>query len=593
MSYKISDLQKHNSELLKLLTQYLPDMLWVKDINGKYIYTNKSLCEGLLMAKNIYEPIGKDDIYFAKRERQAHKDKKDWHTFGELCFNSDQIVIEQNRPMKFEEYGNVKGKLLYLEVFKAPFYDEFGNILGTVGAGRDITELKMTQISLEKSLKKLDEQQEKLSYLANHDELTGLPNRRLLHDRLQQNIDKAKRFKTQVAVIFIDLDYFKNINDSFGHATGDKLLIEFSNRLKSKIREYDTIVRLGGDEFCIVLGDILNVEDVYKFLISLMEVIKAPFLIENHFFHVTMSLGVAISPDDGTNVDTLLKNADAALYKSKENGRNKYSFYDVEMGDKIIEKVFLESALREGLKKDQFNVYYQPQLDIKKNKIVGLEALARWEHPTLGIMMPNDFIPLAISTGLIVELDRIIMQKSFREFLKWHKKGLSVGKLSINLSLKQLESIDFMEFLENLILENSIIQKRLEVEITEKDMVKNPKKAIEILTKLSKLGIDLVIDDFGTGYTSLAYLKKIPIKKIKIDKSLIHLMLTSVDDASISKTIINISKNLDINVIAEGVEIKEQESFLRNNGCDLMQGYLYSYPLPVNKIEGFLKRKVL
>jgi len=233
MAFNLEDLREHNSGLLELLTEHLPDMLWVKDINGNYLYANKAICNNLLMAKDTQEPIGKGDVFFAMRERAAHKDKPDWHTFGELCFNSDQVVIDNNKAMKFEEYGNVKGKLMYLEVYKAPFYDKDGNIIGTVGAGRDITQLKQIQIDLQKSFEKLQLQQEQLEFQAQHDALTGLPNRILFMDRLTQSIHAAQRDKTLVAVIFIDLDNFKEINDSLGHHIGDKVLIEASKRMRA------------------------------------------------------------------------------------------------------------------------------------------------------------------------------------------------------------------------------------------------------------------------------------------------------------------------------------------------------------------------
>ena len=264
MAFNLEDLREHNSGLLELLTEHLPDMLWVKDINGNYLYANKAICNNLLMAKDTQEPIGKGDVFFAMRERAAHKDKPDWHTFGELCFNSDQVVIDNNKAMKFEEYGNVKGKLMYLEVYKAPFYDKDGNIIGTVGAGRDITQLKQIQIDLQKSFEKLQLQQEQLEFQAQHDALTGLPNRILFMDRLTQSIHAAQRDKTLVAVIFIDLDNFKEINDSLGHHIGDKVLIEASKRMRAQLRSSDTLARLGGDEFAIIINNLKSNRNCYK-----------------------------------------------------------------------------------------------------------------------------------------------------------------------------------------------------------------------------------------------------------------------------------------------------------------------------------------
>ncbi|MCD4667683.1 MAG: EAL domain-containing protein, partial [Sulfurimonas sp.] len=533
MSFSLSDLKEYNSELLNLLTQHLPDMLWVKDLDGIYLYANQSICDGLLMAKDVSEPIGKGDVFFALREREAHKDKPDWHTFGELCFNSDLDVIAQNKAMKFEEYGNVKGELMYLEVYKAPFYDKDGNIIGTVGAGRDITKLKKIQTDLENSLKILNEQREQLEYQANHDSLTDLPNRILFIDRLQQAIRLADRNNYKVAVLFIDLDHFKEINDSLGHHIGDKILIEFSKKMKSEIRKSDTISRLGGDEFCIILNDITTTDYVTSFLIDSLMMIKDPFIINERKLHVGMSIGVSMYPDDGDSATNLLRNADAAMYKAKDSGRNTYSFYDEEMTKKALERVVLETALRKAFVDDELVVYFQPQLNAIENKIVGMEALVRWEHPSLGLVFPDKFIPLAELTGLIVELDRIVMKKALRQFNQWHKNGLNPGKLSLNLAIKQMESDDFIDFFEELLSDENYDYANIELEVTESQIMNNPEKSIKVLEKLNKLGISIAIDDFGTGYSSLAYLKKLPISKLKIDKSFIDNLPDNLEDIAI------------------------------------------------------------
>jgi diguanylate cyclase (GGDEF)-like protein len=592
MPFELSDLKEHNSELLKLLTEHLPDMLWVKDVNGKYLYANKAICEGLLMAKDTQEPIGKDDVFFALREREAHKDKPNWHTFGELCFNSDQVVIDNNKAMKFEEYGNVKGKLLYLEVYKAPFYDKDGNIIGTVGAGRDITKLKMIQKDLEKSLRILDEQRQQLEYQANHDALTGLPNRILFMDRLENSIRLAQRYKKQVAVLFVDLDNFKEINDSFGHDIGDEILVEVSHRLKSKMRKSDTLSRLGGDEFCIILNDINNSDDVSNVILNAMNSMKESFNIKGHSVYVGMSIGVSMYPNDGDTSATLLKNADAAMYKAKHDGRNTYCFYDEEMTQKAYNRVFLETSLREAINNDEFLVYYQPQMNAKENKLVGMEALVRWESPTLGLVQPYKFIPLAEETGMIVSLDRIVIKKAIKQFLEWHKEGLNPGKLSINLSVKQIEETDFINFLKELIEEHKrFVQNYIEFEVTESQIMKNPDRSISTLKQIRELGISIAIDDFGTGYSSLAYLKRLPISKLKIDKSFIDNIETDSEDIAISKTIISLCKSLNLKVIAEGVETERQKNILVENGCDFIQGYLYSRPIPASEMTQFLKCK--
>jgi diguanylate cyclase (GGDEF)-like protein len=588
MSYNISDLKKHNSELLDLLTRHLPDMLWVKDLEGKYVYANQAICDGLLMAKDVYEPIGKGDVFFALREREAHKDKPHWHTFGELCFNSDIDVIEQNKAMKFEEYGNVKGELMYLEVYKAPFYDKDGEIIGTVGAGRDITKLKKIQSDLQESLKTLDEKSKQLEYQASHDLLTDLPNRILLIDRLNQAINLAQRNQQKFALLFMDLDHFKEINDSLGHKIGDKILVEFTKRIQARIRITDTLARLGGDEFCVILNDITNVDSVTDFIVNIMNILKDAFDIDGHTLYLRVSMGVAMYPNDGINADTLLKNTDAAVYKAKESGRNTYSFYDEEMTTKSMQRVVLETELRRAFMNDELRVYFQPQINGRTNKLVGMETLVRWEHPHLGLIAPNDFIPLAESTGMIVKLDRIVMQKALKQFKEWHKGKLNPGKLSLNLAIKQLEEKDFIDFLVDLLGAEQCLYQNIEFEVTETQIMKDPEKSIKILEQIAALGISIAIDDFGTGYSSLSYLKRLPIKKLKIDKSFIDDLATDADDAAITKTIISLCENLNLEVIAEGVETQIQKDFLLENGCELIQGYFYSKPLAAQDMTKFL-----
>ena len=588
MPFKLLDLEEHNSELLKLLTYHLPDMLWVKDIDGNYMYANKAICDGLLMAKDTREPIGKDDAFFGLREIESHKDKPDWHTFGGLCLTSDEDVIANNKAMRFEEHGNVKGKLLYLEVFKAPFYDKDKNIIGTVGTGRDITDLKKIQLDLEKSLKTLDKQREQLEYQANHDSLTDLPNRILFMDRLQQSINLAQRYDNKVAVLFIDLDHFKEINDSLGHDIGDKVLIEVSRRMKNQMRKSDTLSRLGGEEFCIILNDILEIEDMSDIITSGMETLKEPMEVDGHTLYVGMSIGVSVYPNDGNSASILLKNADAAMYKAKGDGRNTYCFYDEAMTERAFERVFLETALRKALEDDELVVYFQPQIDAKEDKLVGMEALVRWKHPTMGFIYPDKFIPLAEITGMIVELDRMVMKKALIQFKKWDNAGLNPGKLALNLAIKQIEESDFIEFVEKTLNCEDCSYKNIEFELTENQIMSNPDASIETLQKISDMGISIAIDDFGTGYSSLSYLKRLPINKLKIDRSFVKDLPLDADDAAITKTIISLCSSLNLKVIAEGVETIEQKNFILDNGCQFIQGYHYSRPLSIEDMTKYL-----
>jgi diguanylate cyclase (GGDEF)-like protein len=423
-------------------------------------------------------------------------------------------------------------------------------------------------MDLQKSLKVLDEQRDQLEYQANHDSLTDLPNR----------------------ILFIDLDHFKEINDSLGHHVGDKVLVEFSNRMKKIIRKSDTISRLGGDEFSIILNEVTDEDNITNFIVKSMEIIKEPFIISGRKLHVGMSIGISMYPNDGDSSNLLLQNADAAMYKAKESGRGTYSFYDEEMTHRALERISLETELRNALKEDELVVYFQPQIDASNDKLVGMEALVRWEHPTLGLIFPDKFIPLAELTGLIVDLDRVVMKKALSQFKKWYKAGFNPGKLAMNLAMKQIESADLVEFLDELIKSEECSYNNIELEVTENQIMKDPDKSVKVLEALNKLGISIAIDDFGTGYSSLAYLKRLPIRKIKIDKSFVDGLPHDAEDVAISNTVINLCRSLDLKVIAEGVETEKQKNFLLENGCKYIQGYLYSKPLSAEDMTKYLQK---
>lgn len=479
--------------------------------------------------------------------------------------------------------------MLYLEVFKAPFYDEDGKTIGTVGTGRDITKLKNTQLNLENSLEILDKQQKQLEYQANHDPLTDLPNRILFMDRLEQSIKLAQRYNHKVAVLSMDLDHFKEINDSLGHDIGDKVIVEVAKRMKDKMQSSDTLSRLGGDEFSVILNNIKNISDISDIIINGMEIFKEPFIIGNDTLYIGMSVGISLYPDDGEDAHILLKNSDAAMFKAKENGRKTYCFYDEAMTEKAFERVFLKTQLREALEEDELIVYFQPQIDSKTAELLGMEALVRWNHPKMGLIQPDKFIPLAEITGMIVQLDRIVMKKALKQFKKWMNEGLNPGKLAINLAIKQIEENDFIEFITDLLDTQAYPYENIEFEVTEGQIMNNPEKSIEVLKQISNFGISIAIDDFGTGYSSLAYLKRLPINKLKIDRSFIKDLPDDAEDSAISKTVISLCENLNLNVLAEGVETLEQKEFLLQNGCSAIQGYLYSRPLSAEDMTQYLR----
>jgi len=479
------------------------------------------------------------------------------------------------------EFGNIDieanmikkdGSKIICDISLSVLRDEFGVIDGYVGYIQDITQQKQTQALLE-------EQTQKLRYQAHHDMLTHLPNRTLFQDRLSQVILRAKRHNEKFALLFIDLDQFKKINDSLGHHIGDEVLKEAAKRLKSSIREEDTLARLGGDEFTIILKNIKDKENAAYVAKKIIQCIKEPIKIGMHTLHISSSIGIVLYPDNATTQDNLIKYADVAMYKAKDEGRDNYQFYSAELSAYAFERVIMENSLRVAIAENQFIVYYQPQFNAKDAKIVGMEALVRWLHPKLGIVYPDKFIPLAEETGLIKEIDTIVMRKAMRQFKEWYDDGLEPGILALNLSMKQLNEKDFLSKLLLTMNELDFNPLWLELEVTESQVMNNPDISIEKLNKIHTIGVEIAIDDFGTGYSSLSYLKKLPLDKLKIDRSFIQEIPHHEDDIAITKAIIALGKSLNLKLIAEGVETQEQKDFLVRNECDFIQGYYYSKPI--------------
>lgn len=436
---------------------------------------------------------------------------------------------------------------------------------------------------------KINEQRDILDYQAHHDDLTHLPNRVLFNDRLYLSIEKAKRNNTRFAILFVDLDRFKQINDSLGHEVGDSVLKIMAKRLLDTVRKEDTVSRLGGDEFTILIDDVKNVEDISTIAQKIIKVVSNPIYIESHTLYSSCSIGISIYPDDALDANSLLKFADAAMYRAKEDGRNNYQYYTCDMTQRAFERVSMDTKLREALKNDEFIVFFQPQIDARVDKIVGMEALVRWQHPKDGLIMPSGFIQLAEDTGLIVDIDRVVMKKAMKQVAYWYSQGLNPGILSLNLATKLLAQDDFIEVLISTMKEFDFKAQWLELEVTESDIMNNPESSIEKLNELKGIGIHLAVDDFGTGYSSLSYLKRLPIDKLKIDQSFVRGLPNDEEDVSIAKAIIALAKSLKLRVIAEGVERVEQKDFLVQNGCEYIQGYFYSKPIHSEEMQKMLK----
>ena len=425
-----------------------------------------------------------------------------------------------------------------------------------------------------------------LKYKATHDDLTGLTNRNFFKKEFHKIATKRKvqKRKGLIALLFIDLDRFKEINDSFGHKYGDDVLIEISKRFKSVMRNSDLVCRHGGDEFLILINNFDNIDFIEDIVKKIMNSMEKPISFNNHKIHMTLSIGIALYPNDALTVDELLRNADSAMYKAKDEGRNTYRFYKEDMTSKIMQKLVLENKIRDGIQNREFLVYFQPQFSALNDTLIGMEALVRWKNQN-ELISPAKFIPVAEDTGLIVQLDRFVMEKAIEQFSIWTKRGYNTGTLSLNLSMKQLKSDDFISTFKDTIFKYNCEPSTIELEVTEGEIMENPSESIEKLKELSSFGIKLSVDDFGTGYSSLAYLKKLPIDKLKIDRAFVKELPECEDDIAITKSIIALAKSLKLDLIAEGVENLPQKEFLLKHGCDKIQGYYYGKPMPANEFE--------
>jgi diguanylate cyclase (GGDEF)-like protein len=439
--------------------------------------------------------------------------------------------------------------------------------------------------------------QEQLEHQANYDALTGLPNRNLLLDRLKQAVF-AQRYVRSIAVVFIDLDHFKFVNDSLGHSAGDKLLQCMADRLRAAVRDGDTVARPGGDEFVLILNDQPNDEVIFSAMQRIIGEVSEPVTIEGKEIYVTCSAGISLHPQDGTDIETLLKNADAAMYRAKEHGRNNFQFYTSEMNRLVSERLALESSLRRALERDEFLLHYQPKLDLKTGAIVGAEALVRWRHPEWGLVLPGRFIPLAEETGLIVRLGEWVLRAACAQNRAWQDAGLKPIAVSVNLSARQFRHERLFKSVAAILSETGLKPEHLEMELTESVVMHDAEKAIEILNGLREIGVHLSVDDFGTGHSSLSYLRSLPIGILKIDGSFVWDIhgRPGKDTGILAQAIISLGHSLKLKVIAEGVETTAQLRFLKAHRCDEAQGFYFSRPVPPEKFgrllaAGKLKRK--
>jgi diguanylate cyclase (GGDEF)-like protein len=419
--------------------------------------------------------------------------------------------------------------------------------------------------------------------LAQHDALTGLPNRTLFHDRLLQALAHAERERTQLAVFFLDLDRFKHINDSLGHTVGDRLLQEVARRLQATMRKEDTIARMGGDEFIILMQELHQEQDAAHMAEKLLNALASTFEIDGRAFYISASIGVSMYPRDAAQPDALVANADVAMYRAKHRGRNRYEFYSEELTIASKERLELEADLRHALQEGMLEVHYQPQVDLLGGRVIGAEALCRWKHPERGEVPPGSFIPIAEDAGLIGELGEWVLRQACRQARRWQDDGAGLKSISVNVASQQIQRGGFVETVQRVLEETNLAPERLELEVTEGVIMEQAESAIDTLIELSRIGVTLSIDDFGTGYSSLAYLKRLPIHKLKIDRSFIRDLPDDEEDIAITRAIVALANSLVLPVIAEGVETEAQRAFLQELGCQQAQGYLYGRPVPADR----------
>ncbi|MFI5303695.1 MAG: EAL domain-containing protein [Nitrospiria bacterium] len=553
---------KDSEELFRALYEDANHPVYVFEENLKFVDANPFACEfyGYTLEEfkgmNLYDLAISDD-------RHAQ----------ETLF--DKLVREEGYFIKELRQQRSTGEVITVT----------SDIVGIMRGGKRFYVCKITDIT-ERKLAEI-----RLSHLANYDLLTNLPNRLLFVDRLNQALSHAKRTQKLVAVLFLDIDRFKTINDTLGHPVGDKLLQAISKILVAG-RETDTVTRLGGDEFTIVLTNIGHAKDAVLVAEKLLSTLSAnPFQVAGHEIFITASIGITLYPYDGDDIETLLKNADIAMYRAKDKGRNTYQFYTRDMNNTALERLELETGLRRAIEKEELELHYQPIVDAESGEIIAAEALLRWNHPTLGKVPPDKFIGLAEETGLILPIGEWVLRKACRQNRAWQESGCSEIRIAVNISVRQFQDARFVEIVKNVLEESKINPSLLELEITESNLMHNLERTRETLQLLNQKGVRFSVDDFGTGYSSLSYLKRFAINTLKIDRSFIKDIIQDPDDKAITAAVIAMAHSLKLQVIAEGVETKEQLQYLQSLNCDSLQGFLFCKPLPPEDFRALLLRK--
>ena len=568
--------QLSDSERLhRYIVDTSPDIIYILDQDGYFTFINERI-ESLL-------GFSKEDVIGKHYSFLIHHDDMQQ---AKYVFNERRIGKRATKNielrLKCKDNGSSRhfaNRTLQIELSAMGMYsgnrEQNSDFTGTYGVARDVTERKIAE--------------ETINFQAYHDLLTKLPNRALLRDRLSLAISQAKRDGESLAVMFLDLDRFKNINDSLGHMVGDELLQQVSVRLKECIRAGDTLARFGGDEFTLMLPNLHHGrEDASRLADKIIGTLKQPFIIEGHELYVSASIGIALYPQDGTHINGLIEHADVAMYHVKGQGKNGYQFYSNEMNEPYIENLSLDTGIHKALDNDEFKLVYQPQINLSSGEIIGVEALLRWQHPEHGTISPADFIPFAEESGLIVDIGKWVIKAACAELNHWRMDGLPEIRMSINISARQLIEDDIVNDILDTIKGYNIPGQNIELEITENAIMDDMDSVIRKLKELTSHGIAIAIDDFGTGYSSLSYLHKLPIQTLKIDRTFIKESRINKGDNTIINTIVAMARGLNLNVIAEGVETQAQLDYLREIECNEAQGFLFGKPLPPDVISQLL-----
>ena len=557
-----TDLVDSHQHIQDIVTS-MADALIVTNPDGEIIKANRSAMkmlkhhEEILLGKNIISYICDEDDYSTLITRRSPR---------------SIINIETNLTP-------LEGDTIPISISSSVLHNAKGQVQGIVFVIKDITERKQAEAHLH--------------HLANHDALTGLPNRLLLLDRMSQAITRLRWHKRHLAVMFLDLDRFKIVNDSLGHDTGDLLLKGVSERLCSCVRDGDTVARLGGDEFVIMLNDISHKDDVINVAEKIIHSLSEAIQLGEHQFVATTSIGISLFPEDGDDPYELLKNADTAMYQAKASGRNNYKTYTTNMNEKADEKIHIENDMRRALDNGEFILHYQPQVSLSTGTVIGFEALVRWQHPEKGLIPPMDFLSIAEETGLMIPIGEYVLYSACLQGKKWIDQGLEPVSIGVNIAHDQFVKIDLPQLIRRVLDETGFPAQHLDLELTEGILMESSNTPTEVITQLKEIGVTISIDDFGTGYSSLSHLKHFKIDTLKIDRSFIRDTPDDSDDVAIVTAIIQMAKNLNLNVIAEGAETEDQITLLNNLECDAFQGYYFSKPLPVDDIEKFPRKMKL